>query len=164
MSGPLVPPGALVLLIGPAGIGKSTWAARHHRPTEVLSSDAFRAMVSDDPADQAANGDAFRSLHGVARARLKRGLTTVVDATNLTDGARQPLLALATRFGRPVVAVVFDGPVEVALARNTARADRVVPDAVVRHHHAQLPAAVAALRRAGVPIVTVETGTAETPD
>jgi len=154
MSDPPIPPGALVLLVGAAGSGKSTWAARHMPPTAVLSSDAFRALVAGDPADQEATPDAFRVLHAVARARLKRGLITVIDATNLTDGARRPLLALAAARGRPVIAVVFAVPLERALAQNAARAGRRVPEAVVRMHHAQLPAAIAALRRAGVPILS----------
>lgn len=158
MTTPQTPPGALVLLVGPAGAGKSTYAAHRYLPTEILSSDAFRALVADDPADQEANADAFRLLHAVARARSRRGLTTVVDATNLTDGARRPLLALAERFGRPVVAIIFDGPVERALAQNAARSERVVPEAVVRLHHAQLAAAVAALRRGGIPMIAADLG------
>jgi ABC-type polysaccharide/polyol phosphate transport system ATPase subunit len=35
----LVPLGVLVALVGVTGSGKSTFAARHFRPTEVLSSD-----------------------------------------------------------------------------------------------------------------------------
>jgi len=151
-----IPERALVLLVGPAGAGKSTWAARHFRPTEVLSSDAFRALVADDPADQTANADAFRVLHTVARARLARGRTTVIDATNLTEGARRPLLSLAARFGRPVVAVVFDGSLERALTQNAGRQGRVVPEAVVRVHHAQLPATIDALRRSGIPMLVAD--------
>jgi predicted kinase len=82
-----------------------------------------------------------------------RGLTTLVDATNLTERAQRPLLALATALGRPVAAVVFDVPLDVCLARNASRAGRSVPEDVVRTQHAQLPEAVAALRRAGVPIL-----------
>jgi protein phosphatase len=145
--------GTLVLLVGPAGSGKTTWAAAHHPETAIVSSDGLRAAVADDPTDQDATADAFRLLHAIVRARLKRGRTTVVDATNLTDGARRPLLGLAARFERPVVAVVFDVPLEVCLARNAGRPGRSVPDAVVRQHHAQLPAAIAALRRAGVPVL-----------
>lgn len=146
-------PGTLVLLVGPAGSGKSTWAARQRPPTAIVSSDALRAAVSDDPTDQAANADAFRLLHTIVRARLVRGRTTVVDATNLTEGARRPLLSLAARCGRPAVAVVFDAPLDVCLARNAARPDRQVPEAIVRQHHAQLPAAIEGLRRAGVPLL-----------
>jgi len=146
-------PGSLVLLVGPAGAGKSTFAARRYPGSWVVSSDALRAMVADDAADQRASADAFRLLHLVAAARLRRGLTTVVDATNLTAGARRPLLALAARLGRPVVAIVFHVPLERCLAQNARRPGRVVPDAVVRRQHAQLPAAVDALEAAGVTVV-----------
>ncbi len=61
-----LPPDALVLLVGPSGAGKSTFAARHFAPTEVLSSDAMRAMVADDPMDQAATDAAFELLHTAA--------------------------------------------------------------------------------------------------
>lgn len=150
-----VPEGALVLLVGPAGCGKSTYAARHFAPSQVLSSDAFRALVADDPTDQDATADAFRILHAVARARLKRGRTTVIDATNLTPTGQRPLVALAERFRRPLVAIVFATPLERCLVQNAARTGRVVPDAIVRLHHAQLPAAVEALRAVGATVLTV---------
>jgi len=136
-----IPDDALVLLIGPAASGKSTWAAANFRPSQVLSSDSFRELVADDASDQTASRDAFQLLHTVARARLQRGLLTVVDATNLQRSARKPLVALAARFGRPAVAVVFDVPLGVLLARNAHR-PRMVPEDVIRRHHAQLAAAI----------------------
>ncbi|MGZ6345348.1 MAG: AAA family ATPase, partial [Candidatus Limnocylindrales bacterium] len=54
-----LPVPCLVLLVGPTGAGKTTFAARHFRPTEVLSSDRFRALVADDEADLSATADAF---------------------------------------------------------------------------------------------------------
>jgi predicted kinase len=153
-----LPADALILLVGPAGAGKTTWAAARFRPSQVLSSDRFREIVADDPGDQSASADAFRLLHAAARARLRRGLPAVIDATNLTARAQRPLLALAARFGRPVVAIVFDPPLERCLAQNATRPDRVVPDDVVRAHHAGLPGAIAALRRAGVEVVHVAPG------
>jgi len=103
---------ALVLLVGPSGSGKSTWAARHFGPEQVLSSDACRHLVAGDAADQSATADAFKVLHVIARARLRRGLFTVVDATNLTQRARRGLLRLASRAERPVVAIAFDFSLE----------------------------------------------------
>ncbi len=138
---PRIPPDALVLLIGPAASGKSTWAAAHVRSSAVLSSDAFREMVADRAGDQSASADAFRLLHAAAAARLKRGLLTVIDATNLQASARKPYLALARRFGRPTVAVVFDAPIDVLLERNARRA-RTVPDDVLRRHHDQMAAVI----------------------
>jgi len=140
-----LPVDALVLLIGPAGAGKSTWALRHMRSAAVLSSDDFRALVADDATDQSATADAFRTLHAVARARLRRGLLTVVDATNLTASARQGLRRIADRARRPVLAIVFDVSLERCLVQNAARPDRRVPDDVVRRHHRQLREALAAV-------------------
>lgn len=138
------PADALFVLVGPAGAGKSTWAAEHFTLTQVVSSDACRAMVADDPTDQAANADAFRLLHAIVGARLARGRLTVVDATNLQAAARRPLRQLAARNGRPMIAVVFQVPVEELLRRNAGR-ERVVPEDVVRWHASLVPAALAAL-------------------
>ncbi len=141
--------------MGASGSGKSTWAASRFRPHEVLSSDVFRAMVSGDPADQSATADAFRLLHAAARARLQRGLLTVIDATNLTKAARRSLLSLSRQAGRPAVAVVFDVPVAHCLARNAGRPGRQVPDAVVRRQAGQLPAARRALADEGFATIHV---------
>ncbi len=147
-----IPADALVLLIGPAASGKSTWAAAHFRPSQILSSDTFREMVADDASDQAATRDAFQLLHGVARARLARGLLTVVDATNLQRSARTPLRTLAARLGRPCVAVLFDVPLGVLLERNTRRT-RTVPEDVVRRHHALMAVAMADIAGEGYSLV-----------
>lgn len=130
-----------MLLIGAAGAGKSTWAAARFRPTQILSSDTFRELVADDASDQGATRVAFQLLHLVTRARLERGLLTVIDATNLTTSARRQWRDLAARFERPRVAVLFDVPLPELLARNAGR-HRVVGEEVVRRHHDQMAAAV----------------------
>ena len=137
-----LPADALVLLVGPAGAGKSTWAARHFQPHQVLSSDRFRELVAGEITDQSATADAFKVLHAILRARLRRGLLTVVDATNLTEGARRSLLRLAGTAARPVVAIVFDLSLERCLEQNAVRSERQVPETVVRRHHQQLQAAL----------------------
>ena len=65
-----IPELSLVVLIGPSGCGKSTFARSHFKPTEVLSSDYFRGLVSDDENDQTSTDDAFETLHFVAARRL----------------------------------------------------------------------------------------------
>ena len=137
-----LPRDALVLLVGPSGAGKSTWAAASFAAGDVLSSDAFRALVAGDAADQAASADAFKVLDTVTRARLRRGLFTVVDATNLTTSARRGLLGDAKRAGRPAIALIFDVSLERCLAQNARRPGRQVPDDVVRRHHQQLQDAI----------------------
>ncbi len=99
--------------------------------------------------------DAFRLLHLVARARVERGLLTVIDATNLLASARKPLMALAARFGRPTVAVVFPAPLELLLARNSRRT-RIVPEDVVRRHHAQMADAIIDVRSETLQMLIVD--------
>ena len=88
-----IPADALVLLVGVAASGKSTFAQRHFATTEILSSDAMRAMIADDPGAQGATDDAFDLLHRILAMRLRRGRLTVIDATNVEDWARSELLA-----------------------------------------------------------------------
>jgi predicted kinase len=129
-----LPPDALVLLVGPSGSGKSTFAAHHFAPTEILSSDAMRAMVADDPLDQAATEAAFELLHTALAMRLSLRRLAVVDATNVEGWAREKLLAVARRARRPAHAIVFDLPLEVCLQRNLER-DHPRPAAAIRRQH-----------------------------
>jgi len=134
----VIPALSLVLLIGPSGAGKTTFAHAHFRSTEILSSDAFRAMIADDEADQSATREAFAILHQVAEARLRRGRLTVIDATNTRREARLPLLELARRYHVPCVAVIFDYPKEVYLAHDRQRSGRHVGEAVIERQLRQL--------------------------
>ena len=133
---------SLVVLIGAAGAGKSTFAARHFADDEVLSSDRFRALVSGDEADQSATHVAFRRLHRELVRRLAAGKLTVVDATSLEPSSRRALLVRAVAAGGPATAIVFDLPAETVLARNAARRQRVVDVSVVRHHLTRLRASL----------------------
>ena len=137
-----IPDPSLVVLVGAAGAGKSTFAARHFDPSEVFSSDAYRARISGDPANQAVTRAAFGILHRDLARRLAGQQLSVVDATNLGRAARRVLLRLASAGGVPAVAIVFDLPVDVILARNAARTARVVDEAVVRDHLAQVRAMI----------------------
>jgi protein phosphatase len=128
-----LPEPCVVVLVGAAGAGKSTLAARLFAPAEVLSSDAFRAMVSGDASDQRATRTAFSILHRQLAKRLAAGRTAVVDATNVTPFARRAVLRTAAASRTPVVAIVLDLAPELVLARNAGRTGRVVPEEAVRH-------------------------------
>ncbi|WP_433224401.1 polynucleotide kinase-phosphatase [Microtetraspora malaysiensis] len=128
-----VPEMGLVVLVGVSGSGKSTFAARHFAPTQVISSDYCRGLVSDDENDQSATPEAFDLLHHIVGVRLRRGLLTVVDATNVQYEARKKLIELAKSHDVLADAIVLDVPEGVAVARNAVRPDRDFgPRVVVR--------------------------------
>lgn len=133
-----VPVPGLVVLVGAAGSGKSTLAARLFAPDEVLSSDAFRAALRGDPADQRATRPAFAILHREAARRLAAGGLVVVDATNVERAARLALLRLARATRVPAVAIVLAVPAADAHARNAGRAGRIVPADIVDRHLGRL--------------------------
>ena len=138
--GPTValPEPCLVVLVGAAGSGKSTLAARLFAADQILSSDALRGVVSGDPADQTATLAAFAMLHRELDRRLADGLTTVVDATNVTSFARRSLVRRAERHGVRAAALVLDLEPTLVLARNATRAGRIVPAAAVLRQLEQL--------------------------
>lgn len=144
-----IPELSLVVLIGPSGCGKSTFARRHFSSTEVLSSDAFRALVSDDENNQSSTDDAFATLHFVAARRLARGRLTVIDATNVQPEARKPLIALAREYHVVPVAVVLDLPERVCHERNRSRPNRDFGPHVVRNQRSQLQRSLRGLGREG---------------
>src|SRR5207248_1292743 len=144
-----IPDLSLVVLIGASGSGKSTFARTHFLPTETLSSDACRALVSDDENNQVATQDAFDVLHVIAAKRLAAGRLTVVDATNVQAEARRPLVALARQYHCLPVAIVFDLPERVCQERNRARLDRDFGPHVVRRQAADLRRSLRGLQREG---------------
>jgi len=144
-----IPELSLVVLIGPSGCGKSSFARAHFKPTEVLSSDFCRGLVSDDENAQAATSDAFDVLHYIARKRLAAGRLTVVDATNVQAEARKPLVALAREFHVLPVAIVLNMPEKLCHERNQNRSDRQFGPHVVRNQSQQLRRSIRGLEREG---------------
>src|SRR4028119_64173 len=144
-----IPELSLVVLIGASGSGKSSFARKHFKPTEVLSSDFCRGLVSDDENSQSATKEAFDVLHYIVAKRLSAGLLTVVDATNVQPEARAPLIALAREYHCLLVAIVLDVPERICHERNSQRADRTFGPHVVRQHTQQLRRSLRCLKREG---------------
>ena len=144
-----IPEPSLVLLIGPSGSGKSTFASEYFKPTEILSSDFCRGLVSDDETDQTVTKDAFEVLRFIAAKRLAAGKLTVIDATNVQADARKPLLALANEYHYLTVAIVFNMPIKLCQKRNAARPDRDLKPHVIRQQNQQLRRSLRNLKREG---------------
>jgi protein phosphatase len=153
---------SLVVLIGSTGAGKSTFAHRLFRPTEIVSSDACRGLVSDDENSLDATNDAFDLLHYWVGKRLKRGRLTVVDATNVRAEDRKSLIALARQHHCLPVAVVLDVPDAVAEARNRQRPDRQgLKPHVIANHRRLLRQSLRSLKAEGFRQVVHLRGVAE---
>ena len=150
-----IPEPCLVVLVGTSGSGKSTLAQRHFLPTEIVSSDACRGLVADDPRARDADADAFRLVHVLVATRLRRGRTTVVDATNVQRRSRRTLLAIAGRYARPAVAVVLDLPAALCEERDRARGDAAVGAHVVRAQRRLLDRGLGTLHAEGFDQVVV---------
>ena len=150
-----VPKLSLVVLIGPSSSGKSTFARRHFLPTEVLSSDECRALVSDDENNLAVTNEAFELLHFIAAKRLAGGRLTVADATNVQPEARKPLVALAREYHSLPVAIVFDLPEKLCQERNRGRSDRNFGPHVIRGQMSQMHRSLRGLQREGFRLIFV---------
>ncbi|MBE4734296.1 polynucleotide kinase-phosphatase [Streptomyces caniscabiei] len=153
---------SLVVLIGASGSGKSTFARRHFKPTEIISSDFCRGLVSDDENDQSATKDAFDVLHYIAGKRLAAGRRTVVDATSVQQESRRQLIELARKHDVLPIAIVLDVPEDVCAARNAARTDRAdMPRRVIQRHTRELRRSLRHLEREGFRKVHVLRGVEE---
>jgi polynucleotide kinase-phosphatase len=141
---------SLVVLVGATGSGKSTFARRHFKPTEVISSDFCRGLVADDENDQSASGDAFDVLHYIVGKRLAAGRLTVVDATSVQAESRRQLVQLARQHDVLPIAIVLDMPEDVCAQRNAGRPDRAgMPRHVIARHRRELRRSLRGLEREG---------------
>jgi protein phosphatase len=155
-----IPELSLVVLVGVTGSGKSTFAAAHFKPTEVISSDFCRGLVADDENDQSATPAAFEVLRFIVGQRLKAGRLTVVDATNVQPEARRDLVLLAREYDVLPVAIVLDLPERLCAERNAQRPDRDFGPHVIRRQRQQLRRHLGGLPREGFRTVH----TLRTPD
>ncbi|MET7936086.1 polynucleotide kinase-phosphatase [Streptomyces sp. NPDC005322] len=157
-----VPDLSLVVLIGTTGSGKSTFARRHFLPTQIVSSDVCRGLVSDDENDQSATPDAFDVLHYIAGKRLAAGRLTVIDATNVQSEARRSLIKLAREHDVLPVAIVLDIPEGECARRNAERPDRAgMPAHVIPRQRRELRRSLKSLEREGFRKVHVLRGAEE---
>ena len=144
-----IPELSLVLMMGPSGSGKSSFARQHFKEFEIVSSDRCRALVSNDEGDQSASGDAFDVLFMIAHKRLQRGLLTVIDATNLQTEARRDLLQLALTYHVFSAIIALDVDEDTCLERASQRVDRTVPAAVIKKQVTQMQKSLQTIEREG---------------
>ncbi|MEN7546831.1 polynucleotide kinase-phosphatase [Rapidithrix thailandica] len=141
---------SLVILVGASSSGKSTFAKKHFLPTEIISSDYCRALVSDDENSMEATKDAFELLHYMVGKRLKRGKLTVIDATNIQADARKPLLVLAKQYHCIPVVIALNLPIRLLKDRHALRNDRDFAEYVLVNHQKSLKRSLKSFKREGI--------------
>jgi protein phosphatase len=144
-----IPELSLVVLVGASGSGKSTFAAQHFLPTEVISSDFCRGLVADDQNAQHATSDAFDVLDYIAGKRLARRRLTVIDATSVFPEDRHRLVTLAREHDVLACAIVFNMPQALCAERNAQRPDRDLPPHALRRQTQALRRSLRRLKREG---------------
>lgn len=145
-----IPELSLVIMIGASGSGKTSFAHKYFKATEILSSDSCRALVSDDENNQDATDDAFDVLFFIASKRLAAGKMVVVDATNVQPESRKKLVELARKYHVIPVAIVLNTPQTVCAARNLLRPNRQFNKHVVTNQYNQLQRSIKHLHREGI--------------
>lgn len=150
-----IPECCVVAMVGSSSSGKTSFANRHFKSTEVLSSDFFRGMVCDDENSLSVSGDAFDLLYYAANKRLNNMKLTVIDATNVQQSARKQVIELAREQNVHAAAIVLNLPEELLQARNKSRPERNFPERVIRQHCRDVKRSIRGLKREGFRYVYV---------
>lgn len=140
---------SLVLLVGASSSGKSTFAKKYFLPTEILSSDYCRALVSDDENNLAVTDSAFEVLHFIAARRLKLGKLTVIDALNIRKEDRAKLVQLAKDNYALASAIVLETPIRTLFDRHQERTDRNFSKHVLERQYDDYKRSIKTIEREG---------------
>ncbi|WP_030739246.1 AAA family ATPase [Streptomyces sp. NRRL F-2890] len=133
-----IPPGSVLVMVGPAGSGKSTLAqqlAQFLPPGALLSLDQLRAHARGRADDQSATKTAVRAQNLLLRSRLRQGVETILDSTNVEEDIRHRIVRLARRRRRQALAILMDTPLETCLDRAADRPRFVCPCVIRKQHH-----------------------------
>jgi predicted kinase len=114
----------LVVLVGPPGSGKSTWAQQYGRGAVHVSQDDLIDAITPDGFDHCYRPVYEAAENATARSALRDGHTVIVDRTNRTSAHRRRWLEIAREVGVPAVVVEMTTPAAVCRSRNRARRER----------------------------------------
>jgi predicted kinase len=111
----------LIVLVGPPGSGKTTWARRNGRGMMHVSQDGLIDAITPDGFDHVYRPVYCEAENAVARAALQAGHTVIVDRTNRTRAHRERWLQIAREARCPAVAVVMTTSEALCRERNAMR-------------------------------------------
>lgn len=150
-----IPEFCLVAMVGASSSGKTSFAKKHFKPTEVLSSDFFRGLICDDENSQSISSEAFDLLYYTARKRLQNMKLTVIDATNIKPEARREVTDLAREQNVHAAAIVLNIPESIIMERNKACPDRNLSDGVIKSHCRGVKRSIKQLKKEGFRFIYV---------
>ncbi len=144
-----LPEFSLIILIGPSSSGKTSFAKKHFKDSEIVSSDYCRYLISDYEFDQSVNKQAFELMHDIIDKRLSLRKFTVVDATNVLESARFELLEISKKHHCLTAAIVFNIPVQICKRRNKMRSDRNLEEKIIEYQYNQMQYSLMNLKKEG---------------
>ena len=127
---PVVEP-ALIAVSGLPGTGKSYFCRKlvERLSFIILESDALRKELFPQPSySSEESARLFRALHLLIERLLKRGISLILDATNLSEGFRERLYNIADRLGVRLILVRVEAPPEVVYKRLKVRQKTASPE------------------------------------
>ena len=120
---PVVKP-AFIVVSGLPGTGKTYFCAKLAERLHfvVLESDALRKMLFSSPGySPEESARLFRALHHLIEGLLKKGISLILDATNLSERNRERLYNISERLEVKLVLVRVEAPPEVVYQRLKSR-------------------------------------------
>ena len=124
--------GELVVLVGPSGSGKSSFAARWFDGYDIISLDDLREEIASKRSDQSSNSRVLAEGRERLKASLRKKRSVVWDATSLRKDFRNRCAGLGFAYGALVTLVVFHCSADVCERRNRDRSDGVEPSVLRR--------------------------------
>jgi len=120
---PVVKP-AFIVVSGLPGTGKSYFCTKLAERLRfvVLESDALRKTLFPSPSYSPEESTRlFRALHHLIEGLFKKGISLILDATNLSERNRERLYNIAERLEVKLVLVRVEAPPEVVYQRLKSR-------------------------------------------
>ena len=120
---PVVKP-AFIVVSGLPGTGKSYFSGKlaERLPFIILESDALRKTLFSSPAyTMQESSRLFRAIHHLIEGLSKRGVSLILDATNLSERYRERLYNIADRLNVKLILVRVEAPSDLVHERLKAR-------------------------------------------
>ena len=115
---------ALVVVSGLPGTGKSYFSSKlaERLPFVILESDALRRVLFSSPSyNPKESSRLFQAVHLLIERLLKKGISLILDATNLSEQRREYLYSIADHLDAKLVLVRVEAPPQVVRGRLETR-------------------------------------------